>query len=228
MIRTQQPQILLKKIKQKANNMELEIKNLFGSKTAKATKIKLPSCFLAEVREDIIAAVMNWQLNKRRSGNHKVKTISEIRGTTAKPFAQKGTGNARQGSKRSPQQRGGAIIFGPVVRSHSTKLNKKVRKIGLISALSYKNRKKQIHIISDPELSKVSSKTVNECLEKEDNSKILFIASTKEDNNFSLSIDNLKNINILDPEGLNVYDLINNNNIYISESALRRIQERLS
>ena len=63
MIRTQQPQILLKKIKQKANNMELEIKNLFGSKTAKATKIKLPSCFLAEVREDIIAAVMNWQLN---------------------------------------------------------------------------------------------------------------------------------------------------------------------
>jgi large subunit ribosomal protein L4 len=207
--------------------MELEVKNLFGTNPGEAKMVELPNCFSANIREDIIATVINWQLNKRRSGNHKVKTISEVSGTTAKPFAQKGTGNARQGSKRSPQQRGGAIIFGPVVRSHETKLNRKIKKLGLISALSYKNKNQQIHIISDPEVSKVSSKQVNQCVAKEPNSKVLFIASIKGNSNFKLSIDNLKNINILDPDGLNVYDLINNNNIYISESALQKIQDRL-
>src|SRR5688572_10012734 len=90
------------------------------------------------VRRDILARCVNWQLAKRRSGNHKTKEIGDISGTIKKPYSQKGTGNARQGSLRSPQFRGGATIFGPVVRSHAHDLNKKVRKLALKTALSSK------------------------------------------------------------------------------------------
>src|SRR5690242_21786850 len=90
------------------------------------------------VRRDILARCLNWQLAKRRYGNHKTKEIGDISGTTKKPYAQKGTGRARQGSLRSPQFRGGATIFGPVVRSHAHDLTKKVRKLALKTALSSK------------------------------------------------------------------------------------------
>src|SRR6185369_11790408 len=89
-------------------------------------------------RRDILARVVNWQLAKRRAGTHKTKGVSDISGTTKKPYKQKGTGRARQGSLRSPQFRGGARIFGPVVRSHEFSLQKKVRKLGLKTALSAK------------------------------------------------------------------------------------------
>src|ERR1700710_2762651 len=89
-------------------------------------------------RPDIMARVVHWQLSKRRGGNHKVKGMSEVPATPRKPYKQKGTGNARQGSLRSPQFRTGGIVHGPVVRSHEYSLNKKVRRLGLISALSQK------------------------------------------------------------------------------------------
>ena len=82
-------------------------------------------------RPDIMARVVHWQLSKRRSGNHKAKGMSEVSGTTKKPYKQKGTGNARQGSLRSPQFRTGGVVHGPVVRSHEYSLNKKVRRLGL-------------------------------------------------------------------------------------------------
>src|SRR5512134_771256 len=101
------------------------------------------------VRKDILARAVNWQLNKRRSGNHKTKGISDIQGTTKKPWNQKGTGHARQGSLRSPQFRGGARIFGPVVRSHETGLPKKVRKLALKTALSSKRADGRLIVIDE-------------------------------------------------------------------------------
>ncbi len=98
-------------------------------------------------RTDILARVVDWQLAKRRSGNHKTKGISEISGTTKKPHNQKGTGRARQGSLRSPQMRGGARIFGPVVRSHEYDLPKKIRKLGLKTALSVKQSEGKLIIV---------------------------------------------------------------------------------
>src|SRR6201987_6128610 len=89
-----------------------------------------PAILGLEVSEDLISRAVNWQLAKRRNGNHKTKGISEISGTTKKPYNQKGTGRARQGSLRSPQFRGGAVIFGPVVRSHGFDLQKKGRRLG--------------------------------------------------------------------------------------------------
>src|SRR3981081_3465434 len=94
--------------------------------------------FAAKTPADIMARVVHWQLSKRRSGNHKTKGMGEVQGTTKKPYRQKGTGNARQGSLRAPQFRTGGVVHGPVVRSHEYRLNKKVRRLGLISALSQK------------------------------------------------------------------------------------------
>ena len=98
-------------------------------------------------RKDILFRVVNWQLAKRRAGTHSTKVISEVSGTTKKPFAQKGTGRARQGSLRSPQMRGGATIFGPVVRDHGFSLLKKVRALGLKMALSSKMEEKKLVVI---------------------------------------------------------------------------------
>src|SRR5208337_1509459 len=103
--------------------------------------------FGAKPRPDILARVVNWQLAKRRAGNHKTKGISEIQGTTKKPYKQKGTGRARQGSLRSPQFRGGARIFGPVVRSPAFDLQKKVRRLGLKTALSAKQDEGKLVVI---------------------------------------------------------------------------------
>src|ERR1700750_2741811 len=116
--------------------MKLPVKNLANESVG---EIDLDDAiFGVPVREDLIFRVVNWQLAKRRSGNHKTKGVSEISGTTKKPYNQKGTGRARQGSLRSPQFRGGARIFGPVVRSHEHDLTKKVRKLALRTALSGK------------------------------------------------------------------------------------------
>src|SRR5258708_40211430 len=90
------------------------------------------------VRKDILARMVNYQLNKRRAGTHQTKGVSDVRGTTRKPYKQQGTGQARQGSLRSAQFRGGGIIFGPRVRGHATDLPKKVRKLALKTALSAK------------------------------------------------------------------------------------------
>jgi large subunit ribosomal protein L4 len=106
---------------------------------AAAGSVELPDeIFLVPPRPDIMARVVHWQLSKRRGGNHKVKGMAEVSGTTKKPYKQKGTGNARQGSLRSPQFRTGGVVHGPVVRSHEYSLNKKVRRLGLLSALSQK------------------------------------------------------------------------------------------
>src|SRR5581483_8767291 len=104
-----------------------------------AGEIELPEAvFGLPARPDILARVVNWQLAKRRAGTANTKGISQVQGTTKKPYAQKGTGNARQGSLRSPQFRGGGIIFGPKPRDFSFKLPKKVRSLGLKTALSLK------------------------------------------------------------------------------------------
>ena len=106
---------------------------------AELGEIELPEEFFgAAPRPDIMARVVHWQLAKRRAGTHKAKGMSEVSGTTKKPYRQKGTGNARQGSLRAPQYRKGGVVHGPVVRDHGYSLNKKVRRLGLISALSQK------------------------------------------------------------------------------------------
>jgi large subunit ribosomal protein L4 len=205
--------------------MKVKIIDIFTNKhiADKEVSAKISS---AEVRKDIIKQVVYWQLNKARTGNHKVKTISEISGTTAKPFKQKGTGNARQGSKRATQFRGGATTFGPVVRTHNTKLPKKVRKLGLISSLSYHFQNKTITVISEPKLEKVTTSSLGKILDV--SKKSLFIYSEKTDKNFLLSLRNIKNTDHLHSDGANVYDIINHDHIYLIDTALDIIEKRLA
>src|ERR1700732_2844210 len=127
--------------------MKLTVRNLDNQEVG---DIELAEeVFGLPVRRDILARVVNWQLAKRRAGTHKTKGISDISGTTKKPYKQKGTGRARQGSLRSPQFRGGARIFGTVVRSHEFDLQKKVRKLGLKTALSAKPAEGQLVGLDD-------------------------------------------------------------------------------
>ena len=127
------------------HGMKLKVNNLDNKEVG---DIELADeVFGLPVRRDILARVVNWQLAKRRAGTHKTKGISDISGTTKKPYKQKGTGRARQGSLRSPQFRGGAVIFGPVVRSHEFGLQKKVRRLGLKTALSAKQAEGKLVVI---------------------------------------------------------------------------------
>jgi len=201
-----------------------EINNL--NKKAEGS-IDLPdSIFAIEPNFNVIKSVINWQLAKRRSGSHKVKTVSEVSGTTAKPFKQKGTGRARQGSLRSVQMRGGGVIFGPVVRDHGYKLNKKVRKLGLNSALSYLLNEKRIKVIKDPKFSKPeTSKLANSV---KGSGKTLFVYNDQTCDNFKLSAYNIKDVNILNVSGLNVYDLVNSKNVIFCESSIKSFVEKVS
>jgi large subunit ribosomal protein L4 len=201
-----------------------EIKNLDNKVEG---SIELPdSIFSIEPNLNVIKSVINWQLARRRSGNHKVKTVSEVRGTTAKPFKQKGTGRARQGSLRSVQMRGGGVIFGPVVRDHGFKLNKKVRKLALNSALSYLINEKRIKVIKDPKFTKPeTSKLANTV---KDSGKTLFVYNDQTCENFKLSAFNIKDVNILNVSGINVYDLINSKNVIFCESSIKSFVEKVS
>src|SRR4051812_18513986 len=119
-----------------------------------------PAVFGLKVRQDLLHRMVEWQRSKARAGTHKTKTVSEISGTTKKPWNQKGTGRARAGSLRSPQFRGGATIFGPVVRSHEVGMNKKVRKLALKHALSSKKADGTLFILDSAKLTKPETKKI--------------------------------------------------------------------
>src|SRR5437763_3260209 len=136
--------------------MKLTVRNLDNQEVG---DIELSEAvFGLPVRRDSLARVVNWQLSKRRAGTHQTKGISDISGTTKKPYRQKGTGRARQGSLRSPQFRGGAVIFGPVVRSHEFGLQKKVRKLGLKTALSAKQAEGKLIVIDTATVAEAKTK----------------------------------------------------------------------
>ena len=182
--------------------------------------------FKAEVREDIIARVIDWQLACRRQGTHATKDISGVSGTTKKPFKQKGTGNARQGSLRSPQFRGGATIFGPVVRSHAYSLPKKIRAMGLKSALSEKVANGKLFILDSVEIAKPKTKDLSAKIAKMNWGKTLVIDMPEESVNFALASSNIVGLDVLPPEGANVYDIAKRDTLVITKSALEKLEAR--
>ena len=184
--------------------------------------------FGAEVRKDIIARMVNYQLAKRRSGNHKTKTVSEIRGTTAKPWNQKGTGRARAGTVRAAQFRGGATIFGPVVRDHSHKLPKKVRKLAMRSALSSKQAEGKLIILEDATLDGPKTKDLSAKFSALGWSNALIVTGAEVDDNFARAAANIMNVDVLPQQGANVYDIIRRDVLVLTKAAAEHLQERLS
>ena len=204
--------------------MKQEIKSL-ENKVIKEIDLD-KTIFGVEVKNEIIHRMVRYQLAKKRSGNHKTKGISEISGTTRKPFKQKGTGSARQGSRRSPQMRGGAVIFGPQVRSHAHKLPKRIRALALKMALSNKLKEGKLKVISDFKISKPKTSFLTSKLVKMEIDSALFIDGVDVEKNFKHAVRNIPKTDFLPISGINVYDIIRRNFLIISEKALSGINER--
>jgi large subunit ribosomal protein L4 len=178
-------------------------------------------------RRDILARVVNWQLAKRRAGTHKTKGISEISGTTKKPYKQKGTGRARQGSLRSPQFRGGAVIFGPVVRSHAFGLQKKVRRLGLKTALSAKLGEGKLVVIDAAHLDDAKTKALHARFAALGWDSVLIIDGPSVDKNFARAARNLPRVDLLPQQGANVYDILRRDTLVLTREAVRHLEARL-
>jgi large subunit ribosomal protein L4 len=179
------------------------------------------------VRSDILARVVNWQLAKRRAGTHKAKGISDISGTTAKPYKQKGTGRARQGSRRSPQFRGGAVIFGPVVRSHEFGLQKKVRRLGLKTALSAKQAEGKLVVIDAATVADAKTKALRARFDTLGWASVLIIDGAAVDEGFARAARNLPKVDVLPQQGANVYDILRRDTLVLTRAAVEQLEARL-
>jgi large subunit ribosomal protein L4 len=179
------------------------------------------------VRTDILARMVNWQLAKRRAGTHKTKDLGEVSGTTKKPYKQKGTGRARQGSLRAPQFRGGGIVFGPVVRSHEHDLPKKVRKLALKTALSSKQADGKLVVIDEAKLGDGKTKSLSAKFEKLGWSKVLIIDGPELDQSFARAARNLPGIDVLPQQGANVYDILRCDTLVLTRDAVKHLEARL-
>lgn len=179
------------------------------------------------VRADILQRVVEWQRAKARAGTHKTKGISEISGTTKKPFKQKGTGNARSGSLRSPQNRGGATIFGPVVRSHEYSLPKKVRKLGLKTALSAKQADGKLFILADTDVKEAKTKDIVAKFAALGFTAPLIIDGEAVNENFAKAARNIKGVDVLPQIGANVYDILRHSELVLTQDAVKLLEARL-
>jgi large subunit ribosomal protein L4 len=192
-----------------------------------AGSVELPDeIFAVEPRADIIARVIHWQLAKRRAGTHKVKGMGEVSGTTRKPFKQKGTGNARQGSLRAPQFRTGGAVHGPVVRDHGYSLNKKVRRLGLVSALSQKAASGKL-IVLDTVGALDKTKDVAARVKSFGWKSALIVDAIVEEN-FGRASRNVKGLDVLPVVGANVYDIIQHDVLVITKAGVEGLKERLA
>jgi large subunit ribosomal protein L4 len=205
--------------------MKAKIKNLDNKDIGEIEL--MDGVFAIEPRRDILTRTVNWQLAKRRSGNHKTKGISEVAGTTKKPWAQKGTGRARQGSLRSPQFRKGGVIFGPVVRDHAHDLPKKVRQLALRMALSSKQQEGKLIVLDSAKTDTHKTKTLLAQFTKLGWQSALIIDGANLDGNFVKAARNLPHIDVLPEQGANVYDILRRDILVLTKNAVEQLQERL-
>lgn len=183
------------------------------------------SVFGITVKQEILQTVVRWQLACRRQGTHKAKTRAEVSGGGKKPFKQKGTGNARQGSTRSPLMPGGGITFGPEPRDYSYVLPKRVRRLGLRTALSKLNKEGRLFVIDSLATTEGKTKELAKRLEGFGLKKAVMI-DAKADEKFTQASRNLKNYRYYGVEGLNVYDLLKYDAAILSKESLAKIVER--
>lgn len=182
--------------------------------------------FGTEVKEHLFYTVVRQQLANRRQGTHKVKGRSEVSGGGKKPFKQKGTGRARQGTTRAPQMRGGGIVFGPTPRDHGHKVPKKVRRAALRSALSRRVEESSFTVFDSFHMDEIKTKSFKSVMENFEFNDLLLILSEK-DENVIKSARNLPGVTVLPVEGLNVYDVLKHQNVAATQAAVDGITSRL-
>lgn len=183
--------------------------------------------FGIEPNEAVLFEALVQQRASLRQGNHKVKTRAEVSGGGRKPWRQKGTGRARQGSIRSPQWRGGGIVFGPSQRSYSYKLNKKVRRLALLSALSTKVRDEEIIVLDGLTFDAPKTKEFTKVLKDLSIEKKALFVTADLDEAVALSARNIPGISVVTANGINVLDLVGHDQLVITKDAVQKIEEVL-
>lgn len=184
------------------------------------------SVFAAEVKEHVLWEVVKQQLASRRQGTHSTLHRGEVRGGGKKPFRQKGTGNARQGSTRAPNHVGGAKVFSPKPRDYEYSVPKKVRQAALRSALSLRARENHLVIIEDFSFDAPKTKKAVEVLNRLGQSAALFVDAAS-NVNVAKSIRNLADAKFLAAEGLNTYDILKYPSLILTEKTAKAIETRL-
>lgn len=186
-----------------------------------------PEIFSSPLRQDILARMVHWQLAKRRAGTHSTKGVSQISGTTKKPWKQKGTGRARAGSLRSPQFRGGAVIFGPHPRDHGYKLPKKVRQLALRTALSSKAASGELLIVEDLNVRTIKTKELVKKFQTLGLRSALIIDGIEVNKDFARTAANLPGVDVLPQQGINVYDILRHEHLVLTRAAIENLESRL-
>ena len=202
----------------------IDVYNLNAEKT---TEIELnEKIFGVPVRKDILHQVVVSQLNKRRAGTTAVKTRSEVNGSRSKLWRQKGTGRARVGTAMSPTRRGGGVAFGPVPRSYANKVPKKIRKAAIAMALSDKYNSKQLIVIDDFNLPVIKTKDFVKVMNNFEIKKALIVTEDKNEN-LEKSSKNVPGIKVIRHEGINVYDILNHDHLFLVRPSIEKIEEAL-
>ncbi len=206
--------------------MKLPLLNIDGTKP---TSIEISDKLIKlKVNYKLIKYVIDWQLNHSKPRTAKTKQRNQIRGSTKKIIAQKGSGGARHASKKAPLFVGGGVAHGPKGRVYKIKkINKKVRKLALAQTLSKKNLDKNLHILADVKKEIKKTKEFNKFLVNNNLSNSLIISDTDTLKNINKSARNIKDVKLIKDEGTNIYDILKYKNLIITSSSAKKIQERV-
>jgi len=205
--------------------MQLDIVDIKGKKVGQVEVAD--AVFAQEVQEGLLWEIVKAQRAAARSGTHNTKTRADVRGGGAKPYNQKGTGNARQGSLRSPQFVGGGKVFGPHPRSYELGVNKKVRKKALASALSLRAKEGKLFVVDSIGFDKPKTKSAVSVLSALGIGSALVVDSA-DNANLTLSFRNLGSSKHIAPAGLNVYDILNHTGLVIAKDVLKAVEARVT
>jgi len=186
------------------------------------------SVFGIEPNQHVLFEAVIMQRASLRQGTHKVKNRSEVAGGGRKPWRQKGTGRARQGSIRSPQWRGGGVVFGPTPRSYSYKLPKKVRRLAIKSALSSKVIDNSIVVLEDLALNAPKTKEMAAVLKGLSVERKALIVTADNNENVALSSRNIPNVTVVTANGVNVLDVLNHDKLIMTKAAVQKVEEVLA
>ena len=206
--------------------MKLNLLNLEGGKSE--TIDVSDKIMNLKFNHKLIKYVIDWQLNHQKPRTAKTKQRNEIRGSTKKIYAQKGTGQARHASKKAPLFVGGGQAHGPKGAVYKVKkINKKVRKLALAQTLAKKNTDKQLHILSDVKKEFNKTKNFNKFLTSNKLSNALIVSDKNSEKNFVKSARNIKNIKVISDDGANIYDMLKYTNVIITSTSMKKIETRL-
>ncbi len=206
--------------------MELQVKTLAGE-TAGAVTVS-DAVFGLEPRADILQRMVRYQQLKKQQGTHKTKGRSEVKATSKKMYRQKGTGSARHGNKAAPQFRGGGRAFGPVVRSHAIDLPKKVRALALKHALSAKARAEAIVVLADLGTADGKTKALLGQFAGLGLTNALIVGGAEIDDNFGRAARNIRQVDVLPVQGINVYDILRRDTLVLTRAAIEALEERFN